>query len=98
MKVSYITINDLAEYLRIEPDDLTTAESQLLSTLLDVAKSYICSQTALTETELDDYDDLVIAVYVLVQDMFDNRSMYVDKGNPNKVVDTILGMHSGNLL
>ena len=44
------------------------------------------------------YDDLVIAVYVLVQDMFDNRTLYVDKTNMNKVVEAILGMHKVNLL
>jgi len=35
---------------------------------------------------------------ILCQDMYDNRSMYVDKNNLNKVVETILGMHSVNLL
>lgn len=44
------------------------------------------------------YDDLVIAIYILVQDMYDNRTLYVDKTNINKVVETILGMHKTNLL
>jgi hypothetical protein len=35
---------------------------------------------------------------VLVQDMYDNRSFYVDKSHLNWVVETILGMHSVNLL
>ncbi|MCO1599830.1 hypothetical protein [Desulfosporosinus nitroreducens] len=47
---------------------------------------------------LDAYADFVIVVYILVQDMYDNRTLYVDKNNLNKVVDTILGMHSINLL
>lgn len=47
---------------------------------------------------LDAYPDFVIVVYILIQDMYDNRSFYVDKNNLNKVVDTILGMHSKNLL
>jgi hypothetical protein len=46
----------------------------------------------------DKYKDFVIVVYVLVQDMYDNRTLYVDKNNLNKVVETILGMHSINLL
>jgi hypothetical protein len=47
---------------------------------------------------IDAFDDFVIAVYVLCQDMYDNRTMYVDNANVNKVVDNILGMHSINLL
>jgi len=35
---------------------------------------------------------------VLVQDMWDNRTLYVDKSNVNKVVDSILGLHAVNLL
>ena len=41
---------------------------------------------------------IVIAVFVLVQDMYDNRSFYVDKSHLNRVVETILSMHSVNLL
>jgi hypothetical protein len=47
---------------------------------------------------IDAFEDFVIAVYVLCQDMYDNRSMYVDKTSMNRVVETILGMHSINLL
>jgi hypothetical protein len=47
---------------------------------------------------VDNFDDFVIVIYILVQDMYDNRTLYVDKNNMNKVVETILGMHSVNLL
>jgi hypothetical protein len=47
---------------------------------------------------IDAFEDFVIVVYVLCQDMYDNRSMYVEKNNLNKVVETILGMHCVNLL
>ena len=47
---------------------------------------------------IDAFVDFVIVVYILCQDMYDNRSMYVDKNNLNKVVDSILGMHCTNLL
>lgn len=89
-KVSEITTNDIANFIRLgEVDD---ADTQLLETLLIIAKDYIINYTALTD--LDEYADLIIAVYILVQDMWDNRTMYVDKGNPNKVVQTILDMHT----
>lgn len=46
----------------------------------------------------DGFEDFVIVVYILVQDMYDNRTLYVDKNNLNKVVDMTLGMHSTNYL
>ena len=93
-KVSEITVNDLAEYLRIY--ELDENETTLLNNLLNVAKSFIKSYTG--QEDLDKYQDFVIVTLVLVQDMYDNRTLYVDTKNLNTVVETILGMHSVNLL
>nr|DAV26860.1 MAG TPA: head tail connector [Caudoviricetes sp.] len=93
-KVSEITVNYLAEYLRIY--ELDEKETLLLNNLLNVAKSYIKSYTG--QDDLDKYQDFVIVTLVLVQDMYDNRTLYVDTKNINIVVETILGMHSVNLL
>ena len=95
-KVSDITAQDLAEYLRIvdaDANDLNT-----LTTLLNVAKVYVGEYTGHTMDELNDYRDFVIVVMILVQDMWDNRTLYVDTNNVNKVVESILGLHSVNLL
>lgn len=105
-KVSEITIVDVAEYLRIEDYE---AEENAIQTYLNVAKNYISNYTGIpeanedeeeqTEAEtLDSYPDFVIVVYILCQDMYDNRSMYVNSGNINKVVQTILDMHTRNYL
>lgn len=93
-KVSDIKAEDIADYLRI--DELTDGDEQMLKNLLEIAKTYIESYTG--QTELDNYQDFVIVALVLVQDMYDNRTMYVDSTNLNTVVETILGMHSVNLL
>ena len=93
-KVSEITVQNLADYLRIS--DLTPEDETLLKTLLNVSQSFITKYTG--RTDLDEFPDFVIVVYLLVQDMYDNRTMYVDKGNFNQTVQTILGMHSINLL
>ena len=93
-KVSDIKVEDIADYLRI--DELTEGDEQMLKNLLEIAKTYIESYTG--QTELDNYQDFVIVALVLVQDMYDNRAMYVDSTNLNTVVETILGMHSVNLL
>lgn len=95
-KVSDITYTDLANYLRLVEVD--TNDQNTLNNLLSVAKTFIQNYTGHTETELDDYADFVIVVFILVQDMWDNRTLYVDSTYLNKVVETILGMHSINLL
>ena len=95
-KVSDITASDLQDYLRIaevSQDDINT-----LNTLLTVAKVYVGEYTGRTIQELDDYKDIIIVVLILVQDMWDNRTLYVDSNNANKVVESILGLHSVNLL
>ena len=95
-KVSEITAQDLADYIRItEPD---TNDLNTLSTLLTVAKVYVGEYTGRTIEDLDNYKDIIIVVMILVQDMWDNRTNYVDSDNPNKVVESILGLHSVNLL
>lgn len=166
MKVSEITVSDVANYLRLEPGEYTEVEIQ---TLIDAAKAFIKSYTGLDDISItnenigtgdgiktifylkntpvvlgtqtiyvdgiaktkdtdyyldeatgkivfvnappigaaitatykagiDAYEDFTIVVYILCQDMYDNRSLYIDESNLNKVVDTILGMHCTNLL
>ena len=96
LKVSDITAQDCAEYIRLS--DANADDINTLSTLLNVAKVYVGEYTGRTIKELDDYKDIIIAVLVLVQDMWDNRTLYVDTSNANKVVESILGLHSVNLL
>ena len=100
-KVSEITTRDVADYLR-----LTEYEESDIETYLNIAKNYISNYTGIPEWDeyeydddedvetLDSYADFVIVVYVLCQDMYDNRCMYVNGGNINKVVQTILDMHT----
>ena len=95
-KISDITTNDLAEYIRL--DDPLEIDLQTLGTLLDVAKSYIEQYTGRTLLELNAFTDVVLVVFILVQDMWDNRAMYVDSSNVNKVVESILNLHVVNLL
>lgn len=95
-KVSDITANDLAEYIRL--DEVTSDDENTLNTLLNVAKTFISEYTGRTSEELDNYQDFVIVALVLVQDMWDTRALYVDKTKLNKVVESILSLHSVNLL
>ena len=98
MIVSDITIQNIASYLKLDFESLTEEYKAELSTFLSSAKAFISEYTGLNSEEIDGHETFVIAVYVLVQDMYDNRSYYVDKSNLNKVVEHILNMHSVNLL
>ena len=93
-KVSDITTDDLVEYIRLV--DYTPDDENTLSNLLEIAKTFISNYTG--QTDLDQYQDFVIVVLVLCQDMWDNRTLYVDKASLSYPVETILGMHSINLL
>ncbi len=95
-KVSDITPEDVAEYLRL--DEVTEDDINTLNTPILVAKDFIQNYTGRSAEDLDTYVDLIIVVLVLCQDMWDNRAYYVDKSNLNQVVDSILHMHSVNLL
>ncbi len=95
VKVSEITVEDIADYIRLsEPSE---EDTNFLKKCLVIAKSYIKNYTGVED--LDSQADFVICVYVLCQDMWDNRSRYLD-GNPqpNKTFDTILNLHNTNLL
>lgn len=97
MKVSEITCEEIIEYLRLA--EVTDDDKACLTTLIGIAKDYILNYTGINDLEtLDKYEDMVIVVYVLVQDMYDNRALYVDNSNLNRVVETILGLHQVNLL
>ena len=95
-KVSDITPQDLAEYIRLA--DPSQDDCNTLNSLLTVAKVYVGEYTGRTIQELDDYKDIIIVIMILVQDMWDNRTLYVDDSSANKTVESILGLHAVNLL
>ena len=104
MKVSEITIENIETHLRLTEVEDSLAEE--LSTFLEVAINYIENYTGIkrkseenkSQENLDTYSDFVIVVYILCQDMYDNRTMYIDGKNINNTVKTILDMHTRNNL
>lgn len=102
-KVSEISVAEIISYLREDANDVEVRKRA--EQLLDIAKSYISGYTGIPiippnegDESLDTYPDFVVCVLVLIQDMYDNRSLYVEKSNINKTVDSILNLHSRNLL
>ena len=94
VKVSDIKVQDIANYIRLS--EISTEDAGFLLQCLEIAKSYIKNYTGVED--LDSHSDFVICVYLLCQDMYDNRTVYSEKTSPNKTFETILNLHCGNLL
>lgn len=101
MKVSEITVENIVNFIRITEVDENTEKE--LESYLNIAKNYIENYTGIPEKSddeeaetLDSYSDFVIVVYILCQDMYDNRNMYTDKSHINNTIKTILDMHTRN--
>lgn len=94
MKVSEITYREIAEYIKLS--EIGEEDKTLLNNLINIAKTYLKENTGVQD--LDEFNDFVIVIFILCQDMYDNRTLYVDNTNMNKVVESIIGMHRlGNI-
>ncbi len=98
MKISELTQEVILNHLREYRDNLDESDIQLLGVMKTAAIEFCKAQTGLSEEELDKHEDITVAVITLISDMWDNRSMIIQRSNVNIVVDTILGMHRMNLV
>ena len=96
VKFNEIAVSDLVKYLRLT--ETSEADLSLLGTILEAAKSYVLTFTGRTAEDADNFPEFTIAVYVLCEDLFDKRTYIVDSDVSNKIVDSILGSRSTNLL
>lgn len=94
MKVSEVTIQNLKEYCRVDGD----SENIIFQTILTAVKSYIKSYTGLTDTQINEKEDLTIVLFVLANEMYENRQFTVANDKVNTVIKSILNMYSINLL
>ena len=93
MKISEITTDFLIEYCNVYEED-----GKIHEAFKDASISYIKNYTGLTDEEIEEMDDITVALLILVSGMFDCRSIEADKGNVNVILDSMLNMHSKNLL
>lgn len=93
-KVSDIDVNAVVEYCNLPTPD--TNEQALITSYIEIAKDYMQKYTGVED--LDEYTDMIIVCLILVQDMWDNRALYVDSQNVNRVCQSILDLHSVNLI
>lgn len=112
-RVSEIDVDYLVDYLRIDDaSDVQKREiATMLNSAKGYVSSYtglpiasVADDTATPDVDesatitLDSKPEFVDAICVLVQHNYDNRALYVDKSETNKVIDSIIGLHRVNLV
>lgn len=94
MKISEVTIQELKDYAHVYHNE----DDSLFFDILAGCKAYIKGYTGLSEEKLDTKEDITIALKVLANEMYDNRTFTVENDKVNTVIKSILDMHSINLL
>ena len=69
MKMSEVSVVDLMEYLREDE------ESALLSSILSAGKRYVVNYTGRTAEELDEDEEVAIALLAVCADLYDKRGV-----------------------
>lgn len=94
MKISEITIDSVKEYCGISGD----AGDNILTACLASAKAYTVGFTGCTLAEIEEYEDVSLAVMMLANDYFLFRFSGQGNDKPNPAVENILHMHCKNFL
>ena len=97
MKLSELDLPLVKEYLRQDGDE----DDRLIQAIVEASKSYICNYTGQSIEQLEEYEDVNIAVLVLIAEFYDNRTINVsDRLNlrMNTMLEGLLGWHSVNLI
>ena len=97
MRLSEIDVPFAKEYLRQDGDE----DDKLIGAILEGAKDYIVKYTGQGLEQLEQREDLTIAVLVLVAEFYDNRTISVnDRINlkVNMMLESLIGKYSTNLL
>lgn len=95
MKVSELTIAECKAYCRAEDE-----EDAIFTILLAAGKAYIKGQTALTEEQMDQYEDLTAALLILCADLYENRAYQQSevRVTPNLAVKAIIDQYQMHIL
>ena len=96
MKQSKITANDVLSYIRADETAENTAYIENIA--LPAAKSHVEHYTGRSLDDLEQYEDITIAVLAICDDMFDVRAYTMTGIQVNPTVVQILGSHCTNFL
>lgn len=94
MKISEISLGHIKDYLHVYHDE----DDTLITAILTASKAFVRNYTGLSTEQLDISEDLSIAVFVLASELYDNRVYTVENDKVNPVIQSLLNMHSVNLL
>lgn len=94
MLISEVTIADLKGYANCYHD----LDDSLFSAILLGARAFLASYTGKPIEELDDHEDLTIALLILSNEMYDNRMVHVESNKVGFVIKQLLDAHCINLL
>lgn len=93
MKLSEVTTDIVANYIRVESTDV------LLPAILSAAIQYCVSYTGRTKEELEQYEDIPLAVMALCAELYDLRQFTVSSNaNMNPTTIQILNAYCVNFL
>nr|DAU36040.1 MAG TPA: head tail connector [Caudoviricetes sp.]DAY41745.1 MAG TPA: head tail connector [Caudoviricetes sp.] len=97
MKVSELTIDVVANFIRV---DITSETEPILNLVLKAAIQYCMTYVGIDDKqELDEYEDMTIAVLSLCGEFYDNRTFTaVENAVVNPTAQAILDKYSFNLL
>ncbi|MBO5891228.1 MAG: phage gp6-like head-tail connector protein [Oscillospiraceae bacterium] len=96
MKVSELTKETITLYGKVDSD---AEDAELLETLfLPAAKEYMMQHAGMTTEQMDEHQDVTVAVCALCIQMYDNRSVSIDTDKLNQVVVDIINRYSMNLI
>lgn len=97
MKLSEIDVPFVKEYLRQDGDE----DDRLIGAILEGAKDYIVKYTGQSLEQLEESEDLTIAVLVLCAEFYDNRTISVNERinlRINYLLEGIISRYSVNLI
>lgn len=97
MKLSELDLPLVKEYLRQDRDE----DDRLIRAIIEASISYVCNYTGQSIEQLENQEDVVIAVLVLVAEFYDNRILHVNERTNmrvNSILEGLLGKYSVNLL
>ena len=97
MKLSEIDVPFVKEYLRQDGDEY----DKLIGAILEGAKDYIVKYTGQSLEQLEEGEDLTVAVLVLCAEFYDNRTISVnDRLNlrVNIMLESLIGRYSVNFI
>ena len=97
MKLSEIDVPFVKGYLRQDGDE----DDKLIGAILEGAKDYIVKYTGQSLEQLEESEDLTIAVLVLITGFYDNRTISVNDRitlRVNMMLESLMGRYSVNLI